>query len=101
MNSKKQSLKLKIYKLCGAIAKFRRYSFVMFIIFIAALYGFILLRINSLSQAEPSAEAVTNQVKAAQVPHIDKKVVAQLESLKDNSVSVKALFDQARSNPFQ
>ncbi len=101
MNIQKQSLRLGIDKLSSNIAKFRKYSFLVFIVFLSALYGFVLFRINSLAQAQPSSDAVTSQVKAAQVPRIDPKVVKQLESLKDNSVSVQALFDQARSNPFQ
>jgi hypothetical protein len=78
-----------------------RYSFVLFLVFVALIYGFVILRINSLSNAQPTDNAVTSQVKAAQIPHIDKKVVDQLQSLQDNSVSVKSLFNQARANPFK
>ena len=65
------------------------------------LYGFVLLRINSLSNAQPSPESVTSQVKAARVPRIEQSVVNQLESLHDNSVNVQTLFNETRSNPFQ
>ena len=78
----------------------RRYSVVLFLVFVAALYGFIAFRINTLSTAEPSQDAVNGQVKAAQVPRIDPKVVEQLESLRDNSVSVQTLFNDARNSPF-
>jgi hypothetical protein len=83
------------------LKKVRPYSFLIFIVFIAAIYGFVFLRISSLHNVEPSPTAVSDQVKAAQIPHVDPAIVKQLESLQDNSVSVKALFDQARSNPFQ
>lgn len=79
----------------------RRYNFMLFIAFVVCLYGFLLFRVNSLSNAQPKAEDVTSQVKAAAIPHIDQAVVKQLQSLQDNSVSVQSLFDQARSNPFQ
>jgi hypothetical protein len=85
----------------GVITKFRRYSFVAFVIFVAVLYGFVILRINNLGNTQPSSVAVSGQVQAAQAPHIDKSVIQQLNSLQDNSVSVQALFNQARSNPFQ
>ncbi|HTB49267.1 MAG TPA: hypothetical protein VK712_04250 [Verrucomicrobiae bacterium] len=88
-------------KLIVGLKKLRRYSVVIFLIFIALLYGFVLLRINSLSNTQPSPDAVSSQVQAAQTPHIDESVVKQLQSLQDNSVSVQALFNQARSNPFQ
>ncbi len=77
------------------------YRFFIFLIFVALLYGFVLLQINNLSGAEPSSEAVSSQVQAAQIPHIDQSVIQQLQSLQNNSVSVQALFNQARSNPFQ
>jgi hypothetical protein len=85
----------------GVIVKFRRYSLLAFVVFVAALYGFVIMRINNLSNAQPSDVAVSGQVQAAQAPHIDKAVVQQLNSLQDNSVSVQTLFNQARSNPFQ
>lgn len=88
-------------RLNGFVAKLRTYSLLLFIVFVAAIYGFVLLRINSLGHAEPSPQAVSGQVQAAKVIHIDGNVVKQLESLQDNSVSVQALFDEARSNPFQ
>ena len=78
----------------------RRYSVVIFLVVVACLYGFVMFRINTLSSAEPSEEAVDSQVQASHVPHIDPKVVKQLQSLQDHSVNVKALFDEARSNPF-
>ncbi len=80
--------------------KARRFSMVGFVVFVALLYGFLFLRINSLNDIQPSSDSVTSQVKAAAVPHIDESVVKQLESLHDNSVNVRTLFNQARKNPF-
>ncbi|HEY5442403.1 MAG TPA: hypothetical protein VIJ68_02610 [Candidatus Saccharimonadales bacterium] len=88
-------------KLLGDLEKLRRYNVVFFLVFVAILYAFVLLRINSLNTAQPSSDAVTSQVQAANVPHIDQTVVHQIQSLQDNSVSVQSLFDQARDNPFQ
>lgn len=85
----------------GRLSSLRRYILVIFIVFVAGLYGFVLFRVNSLSHAQPLASDVTNQIKAAAIPHIDQAVVKQLQSLQDNSVGVQALFNQARSNPFQ
>jgi hypothetical protein len=85
----------------GFLQSARRYSFFVFLLFVALLYGFVLLRINALSTAQPSSDAVSSQVQAAEIPHIDQSVVNQLQSLQNNSVSVQALFNQARNNPFQ
>lgn len=88
-------------KLAGAVGKLRRYSLLLFVVFVAAVYAFVLLRVHSLGSAEPSQQDVTSQVQAARTPRINQTVVQQLESLQDNSVNVHSLFDQARSNPFQ
>lgn len=101
MTKEKLSLKDFIDKCAAILQKVRRYSFVVFLVFVALLYSFILLRINSLSNAQPSSNAVSSQIQAARVPHIDQAVIKQLQSLQDNSVSVQSLFNQARSNPFQ
>jgi Flp pilus assembly protein CpaB len=88
-------------QLLGRLEPLKRYSLLIFIVLVMGLYSFVLLRIHSLSMAEPSADAVSSQLQAAHVIHVDKAVVKQLQSLQDNSVNVQALFDQARSNPFQ
>ena len=101
MNTPKIDIKSLPAEASSRAKKLQPYSLVIFLVFVGLIYGFILFRINSLRGVEPSTDAVTNQVKAAQVPRIDASVVKQLESLQDNSVSVKSLFDEARSNPFQ
>ena len=101
MKNQKLSLSTVLASLHTLAGKFRRYNFLMFIIFVSLLYGFVMLRISSLASTEPSSDAVSSHVKAAKVPKINESVVRQLESLQDNSVSVQALFDEARNNPFQ
>ena len=75
----------------------------IFIISIAVLliYAFIVLRVNSLAGAEPSDDAETVALAKASVPRIDKKAIQQIQSLEQTNTQVKALFDQARNNPFQ
>jgi hypothetical protein len=99
----KPSLNLKDLQeeVVGILQQVRRYAVVIFLVFVAILYGFILMRVNNLSNAQPSSDAVSSQVKAAQIPHIDPSVVNQIESLQNNSVNVQSLFNQERSNPFQ
>ena len=101
VNTKKLDLKSLRAQAGLDIEKARHFSLAGFVALIVVLYGFVLLRINSLSNAQPSQESVTSQVKAARVPRIEQSVVDQLESLHDNSVNVQALFNDTRSNPFQ
>lgn len=101
MNDKKPDLKSLLAAANRDLAIARRFSVVGFVVFVALLYGFLFTRINDLSDVQPSNDSVTGQVQAAGVPHIDESVVKQLESLHDNSVNVRTLFNQARSNPFR
>jgi hypothetical protein len=100
--SKPKGLDLKPYK-AKLVVVFKRASRLKvpaFILLVVILYGFLVFKINNYSGLQPSQDAVNSQVKAANVPHISSDVVQQLQSLQNNSVSVQALFDQARSNPF-
>lgn len=65
------------------------------------VYVFMVMRINGLAGAEPSDDAETLALAQAGVPRIDKKAIQQIQSLEQTNTQVKALFDQARSNPFQ
>lgn len=101
MNSSKQAVSTYLNKAGGFARRLQPYSLIAFLVLVGLIYGFLMLRINALGSMEPSESDVTSQVKAAKVPYIDQDVVKQLQSLQDNSVSIQALFDQARSNPFQ
>ena len=72
----------------------------LFAILLLSLYVFITWRIDSLSNAKPNAAAVASQSTTAQ-PHIYQTIVDKIKQLQDNSVNVRALFNQARANPFQ
>jgi hypothetical protein len=99
-DKKKIDLKTIIASLQGVFQQARHYSLALFLVLVFVLYGFLMYRINLLSQAQPSSVTV-NQAGAAQSLRIDQNVIHQLQSLQDNSVSVKTLFNDARSNPFQ
>lgn len=101
MNKQKAQLQELITRLTGNAQDLMRYSLVAFLVFVGLLYGFLLLRITALNGQQPTQAQISSHVQAAQIPHIDQAVVKQLQSLQDNSVSVQALFNQARSNPFQ
>lgn len=68
---------------------------------IAVLYGFIMWRISVLAGAEPDATAIAAQAHTTSKPHIDEALVEKVKQLEDNNVTVHALFDQARKNPFR
>ncbi len=89
--------------LLEALQKSSRYAGLMFFVLVAGVYGFVILRINTLSNIQPGADGTSSvsTEKPATIPKIDPKVVKQLETLKDNSVNVQTLFERARDNPFK
>lgn len=89
-----------IAKLRLIITQVKRNSVLIFIVLVVGIYGFTFFKIQTLNNQQPTEEAVSSQVQAAHVPRIDPKTVEALNSLQDNSVSIKTLFDEARSNPF-
>jgi len=79
--------------------KLVRYMPLMVFVLIALVYGFVLVRITMLANAQPNDSTVVGQI-ADLTPHIDQNAVRQLQSLEDNSVNVQSLFEDARNNPF-
>lgn len=85
----------------GYLSRTKKYLPVAFVVLVVALYGFLVYRASVLNSAEPSSATASTQPAPTNVPHIDPKVLSQLQNLQDNSVSVQSLFDQNRDNPFQ
>lgn len=79
----------------------RKYSVLLFVLFLVSIYGFLGWRINYYSQIAPDQNDITAQLKTAGVPKVDPEVVKKIQQLQDNSVNAQTLFDQARDNPFQ
>lgn len=107
MSKKKSSsgdidLKAIVPMLRKALLATLRYGGLLFFVLVAGVYSFVVFRINDLSNAQPTDSDIstTAQSKTTAIPNIDPAVVQQLQDLKDNSTNVQALFDQARSNPF-
>ena len=85
----------------NAIAKqFLRYAAILFFLLVAVVYGFVVLRINTLSNAQPSQSDIDAQTTTTPIPRIDPNTAKRLENLEDNSQNVQTLFDEARKNPF-
>ena len=85
----------------NVVTQLVKYKLLLFVLFIAGVYGFLVLTISSLSSMEPTREQISERSSPIKSAKVDKKIIRQLEQLQDNSVSVKALFDEARDNPFQ
>lgn len=81
------------------LRKVKPYAGVALFLLFAGVYGFMLVRINALSN--PSINESDVQAQAQVTPRINAKDADQLEKLEDNSVNVQTLFEAGRKNPFQ
>lgn len=86
-------------QIIALLKKLGRYHGVLVLVAVVALYGYLIMQVNAAANVEPNAEEIVAIKK--RTPHIDPETVKQLQQLQDNSVSVQALFNDARTNPFQ
>ena len=100
MASKDLDIKAVVAKLSTLEHKVFRYLGVMFIVLSMGMYSFLVFRINTLVNSEPSEDAITEKLQTVQRPRIDQSVVDKIQQLQDNSTEAKTLFQAARDNPF-
>jgi len=73
----------------------------LFLLVALLTFSYVVWRVYALANAPVPASAVCSKLDTAKNPHIDQATIDKINQLQDNSVSVRALFDQARQNPFQ
>lgn len=87
-------------KIIPAISFLKRYVLIIFFVVLCGIYGFLTYRINSLTQADPDPEAVSEQLKMVPRPRVDQAAIDKMKQLEEENVEVQALFQDARNNPF-
>ena len=94
------SLKSIVNKFLPLITGAKRYIVVIFLVSLCVVYGFLAYQINSLTQAEPTPEAVAEKLETVARPRIDQDAVDKMQQLEEENIEVRTLFQEARSNPF-
>lgn len=87
-------------QLQAALTKLLRYRVTLFVLLLFVLYAFLAYRINTFYHVAPSTDTAGQTARTA-LPRIDPATVHKIQQLKDNSVNVQTLFNEARDNPFQ
>lgn len=98
LNFNYQNLKTKVLELASILKK---YSVILFILLSLGILGYLVTRIKTLANHEPSIEMVNEKLNQNQSFVIDESIVRKIEQLKETNVDVKAIFEQTRDNPFQ
>lgn len=96
----REKLKPLLTKFSPFVNFIRRYALFCFFIAVLLIFSFLVFRINVLTNAQPTDDQITEKLKTVQRPHIDESTVNKIKQLQDHNVQVKALFDEARNNPF-
>ena len=78
----------------------KRYRVTILVVIYVCMYAFLIMRINTLVNSEPSSSLVTDQLKTVQRLNIDKDSIDTILQLEEQNIQVKSLFKQARDNPF-
>ncbi len=92
--------KILLAKLIAIENKVHRYFIVIFIILVLGVYGFLVFAISQAAQKEPSADQLSGGNEKLTKLKVNQNAVNTMKSLEDQNVTVKSLFEQARTNPF-
>lgn len=98
MNKSIEDLKKQLSRLGSLVT---RYSFIIFLVIFAGMAGFLVTRIGELSRAEPSQVEIDEKLKDIKMPKVDEEAIAKLKELEERNISIEALFDNGRTNPFE
>lgn len=76
-----------------------KYRHILFALLVAGVIGFMFLRIANMSTAEPEGYQI-NEAKTVQALKLNEDSIDIILSLQDRNISIEALFDPGRYDPF-
>lgn len=79
---------------------FRRYRLTLFILTFLGTYTFLVVHINTLTNQEPDPAELASRKQVTKRLSIDQDSIDRILELEEQNIDVKALFEQARNNPF-
>ncbi len=101
MSNKTTKTKQNKQEIASLFRATKKYLWLFLLIFFIVIYIFVVFSINSFLNKQPSQLMISGDLKTTAQPNINPRVVNKLKKLNNNSVSVHALFNQSRNNPFQ
>ncbi len=96
----KLNTKTLVTRLNALAIKGKRYFSLLAFLVVACLVGFLVVKINLLSNQEPPQEVIDAKLLEVRRPRVDEKVVKVLQDLEDNNIETQSIFIKARDNPF-
>ncbi len=78
----------------------KRDSVGIFLAIVAVIFGFLIWKIGTLANAEPSQDALTEKLTSVVRPKIDPASIKKIEDLESQNIDIQSYFSD-RNNPFQ
>jgi hypothetical protein len=78
--------------------KYGKHAAFGMLIVVLLTYVFVVMRISTLSKAEPPANQPADT--STLIPRVNQRAIDQIQSLESNNTQIHSLFEQARNNPF-
>lgn len=78
----------------------KRDSVGIFLAIVAIIFGFLIWKIGTLANAEPSQDDLTEKLTSVVRPKIDPASIKKIEDLKSQNIDIQSYFSD-RNNPFQ
>ena len=78
-----------------------RYAVLLFVLFVAVIFGFLTLNIASFANREPTDTQIEERLSGSRGITLKDDVVQKIEALQDHNISLESLFDNGRDNPFE
>lgn len=97
----KLDIRVLLEKVKPLLAATRRYAVLIFILAILSGFGFLAFRIGTLTNTEPSEDAVDEKLLSVKRPKVDQDALQKIQELQDQNITVQTLFKEARDNPFE
>lgn len=83
------------------INKVKKFMVPLFLLLVIGVNSFLIYRINQYSSQEPSPEQLAEQQSTIKRIIIDEESIEKILKLEERNIAVKALFKEARDNPFR
>jgi len=83
------------------LQKAKQYLGFMAVLFALGLFGFVVWQIRGYATVQPSQAEIDEKLLSLRQTKIDEDAIKRIERLESTNIDIKALFDQARDNPFQ
>lgn len=88
-------------KILPLLQKAKAYVGFAAVLLILGAFGFIVNQIRVYATSEPTEDQITERLAGVGTPRIDEEAVETVRKLESTNIDVKALFKNARDNPFQ